>query len=53
MEAQNICQSVIHSDTKKTKLQLLTIIQRFVGLEMIKRFTKLNIRVLITTSEAG
>ena len=50
MEAQNICPSTIHSDKNNIKLQLLTAIQRFVGLAMIRRFTYI---AFITTSKAG
>ena len=50
MEAQNICPSAIHFDKNNTNLQLLTTIQRFVGLAMIRRFTYIG---FITTSNAG
>ena len=50
MAAQNICPSAIHSDENNTKLQLLTTIQRFVNLAMIRRFTYIG---FITTSKAG
>ena len=50
MEAQNICPSTIHSDKNNTKLQLLTTIQRFVGLGMIRKFTFI---AFIITSNAG
>ena len=43
MEAQIMCHSAIHFDTNNTKLQLLTIIQRVVGPEVLRIFTKLSV----------